>query len=370
MAMLAVSGWSALCSAGIGVDAFTSAVTDPALGDASRPAPTVTGLFDEPLPDPAAHALVDFNVRDHLGRKGTSLFDRWTSFSVVTCGLALSDGGVQLDTRPRERVGIVLGTTAGGLKSTSDFSRDTLVQEKPYLVQPSLFPNTVMNCGAGQSAIWYGLKGVNATVAGGQLAFLQALRYAATSLGRGYVDTLLTGAVEEFSPHVAWATRLVTAVPPGEGAAVFVVERDGEARAAGRPVDAEILAVSTGFCPGPRDDAALVSALAGCIRTALTRAGVPAHEVSLAATGDADAGVETAALAEATPGASVRLLPVKRWFGECQAASGALQLAAILALHRAEPARDGGISVLTGHTADGGVGACVIRGWSRGADHG
>jgi 3-oxoacyl-[acyl-carrier-protein] synthase II len=371
MTALAVTGWSALCAAGIGTEAIGAVVA--AADPPGPPGPVPVGeLYGEPVPDPRAYVLADFNVRDRLGRKGTSLLDRWTAFSVVTSGLALEDGGVVLDDRTRDRIGLVLGTTAGSLRSTSDFSRDTMVQDKPYMVTPSLFPNTVMNCATGQSAIWHGLRGVNATVAGGPVAFLQALRYARTCLARGYVDTLLAGAMEEYSPHAAWTRhRAGSTGPQGEGGAVFVLERRDAARAGGRSVDAEILAVSTGFALPDGDP---VPALADQVRRALIVAGVEPSAVVMAATDDpagADGhpGPQAQAVTAAAPGATIRFVPVRRWFGDCQAASGALALAAVLALHRAGPELDGAVSVLTGRTADGGVGAAVVRGWCRGSRH-
>src|SRR5207248_2320963 len=75
----------------------------------------------------------------------------------------LEDGGLEVDDRGRGRVGVVLGTTVGSLRSMSDYTRETLIEERPYLVSPALFPNTVMNCAAGQSAIRHGLAGINAT---------------------------------------------------------------------------------------------------------------------------------------------------------------------------------------------------------------
>lgn len=365
MTGLAVTGWSALCGAGIGAAALVDAVRA-----GRRPTATaVAASYEDPLPTTRGNVVVDFAVRDQLGRKGTSLFDRWTAFSVATCDMALRDGDVRLGLMRRERVGLVLGTTVGGLKSTSDFSRDTLTQHKPYMVTPSLFPNTVMNCGAGQSAIWFGLKGVNATLAGGKLAFPQALRYAGTLLRRGYADMLLTGAVEELTAHSAWMTHLTAPQGmPGEGAAVFVVERASDARAGGRHVEAEILAVATGYCSGEHSADALIRALATCAGTALLRADVVPDQVEMVAAGGAE--VDVTAAVTALGRTPTVVIAVDEWLGECQAASAGLQLAMVLASHRLDPARDGSVSLLTAHTADGGVAAWVIRGWHRGdPDH-
>jgi 3-oxoacyl-[acyl-carrier-protein] synthase II len=366
---LAITGWSVLTSAGIGADEFAGAVVEGRSGLTD-----VAGMFDEePLPERRAGAITGFKVRDYLGRKGTSFFDRSTSLALVGCTLALRDTDFELAEDNRERTGIVMGTTTGSLQSTSEYTRETLTQDKPYLVNPLLFPNTVMNCAAGQSAIWHRLKGVNATIAGGQLAGLNALRYAKNTIRRQYADTLLVGAVDEFSPHTAWQTHLANVargvtVPLGEGSAVFVVE--DAAKLNGRRPDAEILAVELGTYgpPGQQPDAG--DGLAVCIARALDRAGVAASDVWAVASGETGADdVEPRGIAQAL--GNVRKVLIKELLGECHAASGALQLAALLAHHRSDPALDGQVSVVTSCSADGAVGAAVVRGWSRaGRDHG
>ncbi|MEU4744020.1 beta-ketoacyl synthase N-terminal-like domain-containing protein, partial [Actinosynnema sp. NPDC023658] len=279
---LAITGWGVLTSTGTGADEFSAAVREGRGGLVD-----VEGAFDDELPESKACALVGFHARDYVGRKGTAFLDRSTALALVGCHLALADTGLVVDDTNRDRLGIVLGTTAGSFKSTSDYSRETLVQDKPYLVNPVLFPNTVMNCAAGQAAIWHKLKGVNATVAGGQLAGLNALRYTRNLVRRGYVDGALVGAVEEFSPHTAWGThnvheRIGAHVPLGEGSAVFVAENPDVARAAGRAVDAEVLAVEIGS--SPTGDTA--DGLASCVTRALERAGVHVDDVWAVATGE------------------------------------------------------------------------------------
>ena len=363
MTAVAITGWSALTSAGIGPEAVAAALARTNGG--LDPGHEVAHLYEQRLPSRTGHALVDFDVRDHLERKGTSFLDRCTSLVLVTCGHALSDSGLEVDDEKRDRVGVMLGTTSGSLRSMSDYTRETLVEERPYLVNPALFPNTVINCAAGQTAIRYGLRGVNSTLAAGQIAFPAVLRYATRTLRRGGADALVAGAVEEFTPHRAWITHLTqdSGLPVGEGSAVFVVERAEDTRRAGRHVDAEVLAAVTAFCPtnGQRDG--LAKGLAACIRRALAQAEVEPGDVALVAAGAAG-GMEEKVLVDAL-GGDVETIRVKSVFGECDAASGALQAASVLALHRDEPARDGQVSLLTAWTREGGVGAVVLRGWSR-----
>jgi 3-oxoacyl-[acyl-carrier-protein] synthase II len=361
-ATLAVTGWGALCSAGIGQDALAAAFGE-------RPQWTsVDGLFDEPLPSATAATVPGFNARKQLGRKGTLFFDRATGLALAACGQALADSGLAVDDDTRERIGVTLGTTAGSLRSSCDYSRETLVQDPPYMVNPALFPNTVMNCAAGQAAIWFGLKGVNTTVAAGQVAFLNVLKYAANMLHNDYADAVLAGAVEEYTPASAWLAHHGSDAVAGEGAAVFVVEPAHRARAAGRPVSAEVLGIAVGFGPEP-------AALAGCVRRALDSAGADPREVTLVATGapagSGDDDVQRQAVRSVLGAADRDELRVKELFGECQSAAAALQTAGVLAAHRDDPARDGGLALVTARTPEGGVGAAVLRGWSRArGDHG
>ncbi len=370
--VLAVTGWSVLSSVGVGADEFAASVQS---GE-SRPA-DVSTMFEEPLPRPDAHALVDFKVRDHLGRKGTSFFDRSTALAIVTGKLAIADTDLVISDENRRRIGITLGTTAGSVRSTSDYSRETFVQSRPYLVNPLLFPNAVMNCAAGQAAIWFGLKGVNATIAGGQLAGLNVLRYGRNLISCGYADALLIGAVEEFSPHVSWATHFSMQAgggntATGEGAAVFVVEDAGAVRAAGRTPEAEILAAEVGSFTPTGELTALSDGLTSLIRRALTRAGVDAGDVWGVATAengilDLDAVEDRAVVA--VLGTGPERIRVKQLVGECHSVTGGFQLAYVLARHRADPALDGRVSVLTSRSSDGAVGVAVVRGYRRERGH-
>lgn len=154
---LTINGLATLSAAGDRPEALAQRVAD--LAGAAHPGVPVGAIVTEALPHPQGQALLDFDVRARLGRRGTSFYDRATALAVVACGDALDDSGLTVDDTTRTRIGVVLGTTVGSLKSTSDYTRETLVQDKPYLVNPVLFPNTVMNCAAGQAAIRHGLKG-------------------------------------------------------------------------------------------------------------------------------------------------------------------------------------------------------------------
>lgn len=314
------------------------------------------------LPKTTAPVIADFDVRARLGRKGTSSYDRATALAVVACDAALRDAGLDLETADRSRIGLVLGTTTGSLGSTMDYSRETLVQDRPYLVNPMLFPNTVMNCAAGQAAIRFGLRGVNATVAGGPIGFLQALRYAMAALDRGHADTVLVGAVEEFTPHTAWGSRILDDRDAGEAATVFVLRRD----AVPDGPSAEVLATAAGFCPDFSSGDALVLAVAACVRRAIAAAGIDPLQVAVMVTGE---GSEEPDAIAAALGHRPRRLEVPAELGDCRSAGGGLALATVLAQQWYGQEPDGEVAVLTGHSRDGGVLAAVVRGWRDAGRH-
>ena len=356
---LAVTGWSAVSPIGTGAGEFSASVREERGGGTD-----VSGMFEEAMPFERAHTVPGFRAADHLGRKGTRHLDRSTALAVVATRLALDETDAAVDGEGDGRVGIVLGTTAGSVRTTSDFSRDTLVQERPYLVNPVMFPGATINCPAGRSAIWHGLRGVNATVAGGQLSGINVLRYSANLIAGGHADVLLAGAVEEFSPHTAWSHHARIGeygVPVGEGSAVFAVEDAERVREQGRSPQAEVLSTTVGS--GPAGDTA--TTLAVCVKRALRQAGVPADQVWGAATGEHGvAGLDDAedqGLRAALGDGPVRIR-VKRLVGECGSASGPFQLAALLARHRADPELEGRVSVLTSVSPEGAVGAAVVRG--------
>ena len=159
---LALTGWSSVSPLGVGVEPFGAAVR--AGTDGLEP-----GGPERGLPTEHVGLVPGFQVRESLGRKNTRSMDRATGPAVLTVGMLLEADRVAGHAFDGDEVGLVLGTTTGSVQSMTDFTRDSLTRDKPYDVDPARFPNTVMNCAAGQSAIWHGLRGPDTTVAGGAL---------------------------------------------------------------------------------------------------------------------------------------------------------------------------------------------------------
>ncbi|MEU6560459.1 beta-ketoacyl synthase N-terminal-like domain-containing protein [Nocardia nova] len=354
-AALVFSGWSVLSPFGAKTSEFRAGIRTRST--ALRPVRPDQG----PVPITRIGTVDDFEVREALGAKGTRSMDRVTGLAVEGVRRVLDDlPGMG----PAADTAVVLGTTTGSLRSMMEFVEDSFVQDKPFQVDPARFPNAVMNRAAGQCAIWHGLRGPNTTLAGGRAAAVSVLQYATRLYHRDRARTVLCAMVEEFSAHRAWVEYLAAGRrdrPLGEGCAVFVLEPWRTARAAGRTAAAELVRVEQGVW-GPAAPARDV--LTRLIRSALCGAGVGSHEVALVLVGGAPdtdpwpdfAAAELEAVREVLPHTEIRSLA--DLIGDCGAATGGFQLAALLS---ADPAVGAPYSVLTSVDPDGVAGCVVIR---------
>jgi 3-oxoacyl-[acyl-carrier-protein] synthase II len=364
---LAITGWGVMTPVGIGEEAFGLglAAGKPGLKD-------VSGFAGS---HPAARACVipEFEIQTALGPKGTRTMDRTTGMAVATSGMALKHRPIG-DEDERLRAGFVLGTTTGSIKSISDFTRETLVQDRPYLVNPALFPNTVMNCSAGQCAIWYKLKGVNATISGGLFSGLLAIQYASLIIRRGYADVLLTGSVEEYCEQSAWAYHHTVEAaqrerqPLGEGCAMFALEKAGKAMPPGRVKLAEILGSRVGLYFDARsgDPRRHSQEASECITSVLDEAGVHPSEIWAVSKCHGES-PELSALEDTAVELALRghkpahALSVGSITGNTYSALSSMQLAALLSLHGRKTEGKGKHSLVTVVGHDGTVGCLLIK---------
>lgn len=349
-----ITGWQTISAMGVGAQALREPLIPAAL--AVGP--------DGDYPADIAYRVANFDLADLIGGKGIRNIDRTTALALGTTQLLHGDAP-PYSGKQSERTGFVIGTSTGSIRSTSDFTRDSLVQERPFLVNPAHFPNTVMNCAAGQCAIRFKARAVNATIAGGRLSGLLALQYASQMLRRGYADRLVTGAVEEMCAQTAWAHRSLIeqgkrrAVPLGEGCAMFSLET-------GLAAGAEIIALRY----GRYSDTAFGNPVQGaldCIGEALSQAGIAAAELTDcclcggAESGTADTELRAIARLDA-PAMTVHSTILIEQFGDTYSATFSLALSHLLsrledrARHSASP-----VGIVLATTEDGHVGCLVVR---------
>jgi 3-oxoacyl-[acyl-carrier-protein] synthase II len=352
-----ISAWSAVSAFGVGRDALAAG-----LRAETGTRPVVALDADEwRAPVTEAALIPTGNPRELLGRKGTRSMDRATALAVAAVGRLLGQDAGGEWTEPGEDTGLVLGTSTGSVSSIMAFTRDSLTQDKPYFVDPARFPNTVMNCAAGRSAIWHGLRGPNVTIAGGRASALLALNHARRLQRGGRAQGVVCGAVEEFSGERAWLdwhTRTDEDGPMriGEGCAVLLLE----CAPVDRPRLAEVVAVEVGLAVEP---SAVRAVLTDCVTKALAQADLTPADVWAVASSGASDGYgdhERKALADLLAPATVDV-PCIEVLGDTYAASAAFQIAAVLAMAEAEPAAAGRAALVTTADRDGVVACALLR---------
>jgi 3-oxoacyl-[acyl-carrier-protein] synthase II len=240
-------------------------------------------------------ARIDFDPNRHLSRRERRRVDRFGQLAIAACRAALADAGLA----PGERVGVVLGSGLGPMRSTEDFFRPVMA-EGPAAASPAIFPNTVYNAAAGQVAMVLGTKGPTSTATAAHAAGASALCIAGDMLRTGTADAVLVPAVDDVTETVADAYRRLplTGGAAGhrytlaEGGIALLLERASAAKARGARVLAEFAGHGTAFDAAgagrwdPRGDGvfrAMTAALAEAAVTPAQLAAVWANAAGIAA---------------------------------------------------------------------------------------
>lgn len=187
--------------------------------------------------------------------------DRFEQMSTVAVKEALGDSGLEITEENTSRIGVIISSAIGGLKSLQD-AIITNHTEGPRRVSPFLIPMLMANGAAGLAAIDHGIKGPCFSVASACASGADGIGMAWMMLRAGMLDACLTGASEATvtSLGVAAFDRVgatsrrnsdysMTPQPfdknrdglvMGEGAGILVLETESHAKARGANILAEM----------------------------------------------------------------------------------------------------------------------------------
>jgi 3-oxoacyl-[acyl-carrier-protein] synthase II len=356
MKSIVITGIGVLSPVAIGREAFWEALMQGKKG--FRP---IT-LFDTtPFHVKVAGEIADFDPLSFLGKKDLRNLDRSTRLVCVAAKLAIDDSNLDITEGNTHSVGVSIGTTFGSLHSISQFDRTGLI-EGPRAVNPSHFPNTVINSPASQVSIRFKIKGFNTTISTGFCASLDAVSYAADFIKLNKADVVLAGGVEELCeetfmgfhqlgclsgtdsseplccPFDARRNGLILS----EGAAVLVLEDEEHAKQRGTSVLGRVLGYANAFDPSA--DYHFNHAgkgLSSAITLALKDASLGADDIDyVCSCANSTKGLdqmETNVIKEifGKRAATIPVSSIKSMVGETYSASGGLALAAaVSALHK------------------------------------
>jgi 3-oxoacyl-(acyl-carrier-protein) synthase len=366
----AVTGIGVVSSIGVGWRAFADG-----LATGARPSARPSSFDPTPYGASQVAEVAHFDAAKYLGDKGLRTLDRLSKLLVVAVRLGLEDCGLKVGgtwtpaDRPwPERIGLVVSNAYGSLEAIHELDRVAILEDARY-INPSRFPLTVSNSAAGYASIWEDLRALNVSVSDGHCGALDAVSCADLFLEEARADVILVGGAEAMSEALFVAFRKMGASPKdeigaspkdeigaspkdegnkrstpkdggllGEGAALVALESAKGARARGANILAEITGYGTAFT-APRGESALMVAtpqsLEDAMSEALADARIGAHDVDVVVSGVHGSGAFDDAELEAirrTFGSNTCVTAPKRAIGETLGASGALAMAAAIAL--------------------------------------
>jgi beta-ketoacyl-acyl-carrier-protein synthase II len=321
----------------------------------------LTSARSERLRSPIG-APADFDGAAHFSPVRLRMLDRVSQLALLAAGQAIADARLTFASEARDRCGVSVGTSMGGVVTT-DEAYYSMYGERSERVQPLCVVAAMNNAPAAWIGIDHGLKGPNLTYSTACSSSAVALGEAASRIRCGEVDVMLAGGAEApltFGVLRAWeAMRTLAITDPidpatscrpfshnrtglviGEGAAFVVLEEWQHARARGAHIHAEF----SGY--GLTSDVAHItrptiegqgSAMRAALRSAQLDPGridyINAHGT---ATSQNDA-VETAAIKDVF-GEHAHAIPVsstKSMHGHLLGAAGALEFViSVVALGR------------------------------------
>ncbi len=221
----------------------------------------ITQFDSSPLMVHIAAEVKGFKPDRYMDGKEARRRDRVEQLGAAAAKMALADSGIEVNERNAGRIGVLVSSAIGGLKSLQDAVL-TNFTEGPRRVSPFLIPMLMPNGTSGIIAIEYGIKGPCFSVASACASGADGIGMAWMMLKLGMIDAALTGAAEATitSTGVAAFDRVgamsrrnddysMTPQPfdknrdglvMGEGAAVLVLERENSAKQRGANIYAEL----------------------------------------------------------------------------------------------------------------------------------
>lgn len=206
----------------------------------------------------------EFNYRDYgIDDKEARRMDPFSQYGVGAFKLALEDSGLDLEKEDKDKIGIIIGTGIGGLK-TFEVEKEKLIEKGPRRVSPLMVPMVMSNAVCAHITMKYNITGPSFSVNSACASGLHAIISAYKDIKIGCADISITGGTEATMTPVSYSSftnaRAMTkkfndspekASRPfdamrdgfvmGEGAGIIILEELEHAKKRNAKIYAEIL---------------------------------------------------------------------------------------------------------------------------------
>lgn len=227
MRKVVITGMGVVSPVGSDLSTFWEAVSRGESG--IRP---VTKVDASRYPTKIAGEVKGFNAEQYIPLKEMRRMDGFCHYALGAADQAVKDSGLNLEAVDHNRMGVVIGSGVGGLKTLEEQHRNFL-EKGPGRVSPFFIPMMIADMASGLVAIRYKARGPN-------YAAVSACASAAHALGECFkmirddeADVMIAGGSEAavcdlgmsgFCSMKAMSTR---AVEPAKASCPFDIKRDG-----------------------------------------------------------------------------------------------------------------------------------------------
>ena len=252
-----ITGMGALSPLGKSVDELWSGLKAGRSGIAP-----LTLVDPEGYPCKIGGEVKDFDPIDYVDRKESRRLARFAQLAVGATAEAVAGAGLDPQAVGPERVGVIVGTGAGGLPETEQQAR-ILVNRGGTRVSPFYIPMMLANMASANVSRIFGASGYTSTTVTACAAGTQALGEAAQVIRRGLADVMISGGAEagicqlgmagfcnihalttHWNDEPERASRPFDAdrdgFAPAEGAAILILESEEHALDRGAEIHAEV----------------------------------------------------------------------------------------------------------------------------------
>lgn len=200
----------------------------------------------------------DFDPVTYIGKRDARRRDRFQQLATVAGKEAMQKSGLEITDQNRERVGIYIGTSVGGIRTLVD-QEHVRLDRGTRRISPFAISMIMPNGAAGLMAIDYGIQGPSNTIATACAAGNDAIGHAYKAIRAGELDAVLSGGAESLITSVsiggfekagATSSRSSNAPQPfdrnrdglvaGEGAAILILEELESAKRRGATILGEL----------------------------------------------------------------------------------------------------------------------------------
>jgi 3-oxoacyl-[acyl-carrier-protein] synthase II len=197
-----------------------------------------------------------------MERKEAKRADHYTQYAVVASVEAMNDAGLSTGTFDVDRLGVIVGSGIGGLKSFEE-QHDVYRERGPSKISPFFIPMFIADIAAGVVSMRFNARGPNYATVSACSTSAHAIGDAFRTIQYGDADVMICGGAEAtvtpmaiggFANMTALSTRndeALTASRPfdqtrdgfvmGEGAGIVILEELGHALARGARIYGEIV---------------------------------------------------------------------------------------------------------------------------------